>query len=102
MNKNPPNIIWYCTDQQRFDTINGLGNQHINVGVGEDISIRELAELIKEIVGYDGEIVQDLTKPDGTPRKLLNVDRLKSAGWSAKTSLKDGVNAAYRWYQEQS
>ena len=91
-----------CIHLLETQDANSLGNQHINVGVGQDISIRELAELIKEIVGYDGEIVQDLTKPDGTPRKLLNVDRLKSAGWSAKTSLKDGINAAYRWYQEES
>ena len=77
-----------------------LGNQHINVGVGQDISIRELAELIKEIVGYEGAIVQDLTKPDGTPRKLLDVSKLTDLGWSAKTTLRDGISKVYRWYQE--
>ena len=77
-----------------------LGNQHINVGVGQDISIRELAELIKEIVGYEGAIVQDLTKPDGTPRKLLDVSKLTDLGWSAKTTLRDGISKVYGWYQE--
>ena len=77
-----------------------LGNQHINVGVGHDISIRELAELIKEIVGYEGAIVQDLTKPDGTPRKLLDVSKLTALGWSAKTTLREGISKVYGWYQE--
>ena len=77
-----------------------LGNQHINVGVGQDISIRELAELIKEIVGYEGAIVQDLTKPDGTPRKLLDVSKLTDLGWSAKTTLREGISKVYGWYQE--
>ena len=90
-----------CIHLLETQDANSLGNQHINVGVGQDISIRELADLIKEIVGYEGEIVQDLSKPDGTPRKLLNVDRLKSTGWHANTSLRDGVNAVYRWYLNQ-
>ena len=77
-----------------------LGNQHINVGVGHDISIRELAELIKEIVGYEGAIVEDLTKPDGTPRKLLDVSKLTALGWSAKTTLREGISKVYGWYQE--
>ena len=77
-----------------------LENQHINVGVGQDISIRELAELIKEIVGYEGAIVQDLTKPDGTPRKLLDVSKLTDLGWSAKTTLREGISKVYGWYQE--
>ena len=78
-----------------------LGNQHINVGVGEDISIRELAELIKEIVGFKGQITQDLTKPDGTPRKLLDVSRLTDLGWSASTSLRAGIEKVYKWYLQQ-
>ena len=90
-----------CIHLLETQDAHSLGNQHINVGVGQDISIRELAELIKEIVGYEGEIVQDLSKPDGTPRKLLNVDRLKSAGWTAKTSLKDGIDTVYQWYLTQ-
>lgn len=72
--------------------------QTINVGVGEDLSIRELAELIAEIVGYEGNLVQDTSKPDGTPRKLLDVSRLNALGWKARTSLREGINATYEWY----
>jgi len=70
----------------------------INVGVGADISIRELAELIAEIVGFAGEIVYDRSKPDGTPRKLLDVSRLAALGWRAKISLRDGLEMTYRWF----
>lgn len=69
--------------------------QFVNIGVGEDISIRDLAELIKEVVGYQGELEFDSSKPDGTPRKLMDVSKLHSLGWKAKTSLKDGVKLAY-------
>ncbi|OYX59346.1 MAG: GDP-fucose synthetase [Micrococcales bacterium 32-70-13] len=72
--------------------------QTINVGVGEDLSIRELAELIAEIVGYEGNLVQDTSKPDGTPRKLLDVSRLNALGWKARTSLREGISATYEWY----
>ncbi|MCB5189981.1 GDP-L-fucose synthase [Methylobacillus arboreus] len=67
----------------------------INVGVGEDVTIKELAELIKQIVGYQGTIEFDTTKPDGTPRKLMNVSRLTKAGWKANTDLKEGLAQAY-------
>jgi GDP-L-fucose synthase len=70
----------------------------INVGCGQDISIRGLAELLREVVGYQGEIEFDASKPDGTPRKLLDVSRLTQAGWQAQTSLRDGVTATYQWY----
>lgn len=70
----------------------------INVGVGKDISIKELAFLIKEIVGYEGTLVFDTSKPDGTPRKLLNVDRLNNLGWKAQTKLKDGIHKTLDWY----
>lgn len=72
----------------------------INIGVGKDISIRELALMVKEIVGYDGELVFDTSKPDGTPRKLLDVSKLTSLGWQAKTSLREGIERTYRWYVE--
>lgn len=72
----------------------------INVGVGEDISIRELAELVARTVGYEGELVQDTSKPDGTPRKLLDVNRLTELGWRASISLEDGVASTYQWYLE--
>ena len=70
----------------------------INVGVGEDLSIRALAELVAEVVGYRGEIVQDLSKPDGTPRKLLDISRLRGLGWEPTISLRDGLASTYAWY----
>jgi GDP-L-fucose synthase len=68
----------------------------INIGVGEDVSIKELAELVCKVVGYKGELVFDATKPDGTPRKLLDVSKLTALGWKPKTSLADGINEAYK------
>jgi GDP-L-fucose synthase len=73
----------------------------VNIGVGEDISIRELAELVKDITGYQGEIVNDTSKPDGTPRKLLDVSRLHALGWEAKIPLREGIEATYRWFLDQ-
>jgi len=69
----------------------------INVGVGEDITIRELAELIREVVGYEGEIVFDASMPDGTPRKLLDVSRLFALGWRPRMDLRAGLEQTYRW-----
>jgi GDP-L-fucose synthase len=74
----------------------------LNVGVGDDIEIGELAELIREIVGIDCRITHDLSKPDGTPRKLMDVSRMAGLGWTAKTELRDGIVHAYRWYVQQS
>jgi GDP-L-fucose synthase len=68
----------------------------VNIGVGEDLTIRELAETVKDIVGYQGSIEFDTTKPDGTPRKLMDVSRLHSLGWKAKTGFRDGLALAYR------
>jgi len=70
----------------------------INVGCGEDISIRELAELICEVVGFDGELAWDRTKPDGTPRKLLDVKKLHNLGWHATIPLRDGIAQTYDWF----
>lgn len=70
----------------------------INVGVGEDVSIRELAELVAEVVGYRGEIVFDPSKPDGTPRKLLDQSRLHGLGWRASIPLREGVKRTYEWF----
>lgn len=72
--------------------------EFINIGLGEDVTIRELTELIKDIVGYGGEIVYDTTKPDGTPQKLLDISRLRELGWNARISLRDGIKQAYEWY----
>ncbi|MBY5568183.1 GDP-L-fucose synthase [Rhizobium leguminosarum] len=69
---------------------------HVNVGCGEDITILELAYLVSKIVGFEGKITRDLTKPDGTPRKLLSVDKLRTLGWSPKIGLKEGIADAYR------
>ncbi|AOJ64298.1 GDP-fucose synthetase [Burkholderia ubonensis] len=73
----------------------GIGEGLYNVGTGEDVTIRELAETVMSVVGFDGRIVFDASKPDGTPRKLLNVDRMRALGWQAQTSLRDGIAAAY-------
>lgn len=73
-------------------------NEIINVGVGEDITIMELAELVSAVVGFKGEIVLDKSKPDGTPRKLLSVDKIKELGWEPKYSLRQGIEETYRWY----
>ncbi len=72
--------------------------EFVNIGTGNDLTIRALAELIKAIVGYEGAIVFDTTKPDGTPRKLLDVTKLHSLGWQAKIALEDGIKQAYDWY----
>ncbi|MGM7719635.1 GDP-L-fucose synthase [Metabacillus sp. Hm71] len=72
----------------------------VNVGTGKDISIADLAKLIKKIVGFNGEIRFDSSKPDGTPRKLLDVTRLTNLGWQAQTSLEDGINKTYKWFIE--
>ncbi|NBV06100.1 MAG: GDP-L-fucose synthase [Proteobacteria bacterium] len=69
-----------------------------NIGTGEDATIRELAELVQKTVGFTGELKFDSTKPDGTPRKCLDVSKINSLGWKAKTSLEDGLNIVYRWY----
>lgn len=71
---------------------------HLNIGTGEDLEIGELARLIKDIVGYEGKIVNDMSKPDGTPRKLLDVSRLHELGWSHQMSLPDGIKRTYEWY----
>lgn len=78
------------------------GAEAINVGVGEDITIRDLAHCIAAIVGFTGDIVFDSSKPDGTPRKLLDVSRLHALGWHARISLEEGLRATYAWYREHS
>lgn len=74
--------------------------QTINVGVGQDLTIKALAELVQRVVGYEGELVWDTSKPDGTPRKLLDVSRLSGLGWKPTVALEDGVRATYAWFQE--
>ena len=72
----------------------------INIGTGEDITIKDLAEMVKGIVGFEGEIEWDRTKPDGTPRKLLDVSKIKALGWKPKTGLEEGIRRTYEWYKE--
>ena len=74
--------------------------EHINVGTGEDVRIWELANIIANVVGYDRNINWDFTKPNGTPRKVLNVDKIKSLGWEPKITLKEGIKSTYQWYVE--
>jgi GDP-L-fucose synthase len=76
--------------------------EFVNIGTGKDLTIKELAEFIKNIVGYHGEIVYDTSKPDGTPQKLLDVTKLHNLGWQAKISLREGVKNAYEWYKDHS
>ncbi len=78
--------------------MNEIRNTHINIGTGEDLTIYELAFIIKDIVSYDGDIVWDTSKPDGTPRKLLDISKIKSFGWKPRTTLTDGIEKVYRWY----
>ena len=74
------------------------GDEHVNIGFGDDITIWDLAQLVKTVVGFDGDVVCDSTKPDGTPRKLMDSSRLAALGWTARTSLADGVTGVYRWF----
>lgn len=78
------------------------GEELVNVGVGKDVSIGELAEMIREVVGFSGKITFDTSKPDGTPRKLLDVSRLRALGWQATISLREGLLQTYRWYVDRA
>ena len=74
------------------------GGEPINCGSGSDVSIRQLAEMIGRVAGFEGKLVFDIAKPDGTPRKLMDSSRLAALGWRPKTSLEEGVNEVYRWF----
>lgn len=76
------------------------GENHVNIGTGQEISIKELAEAVRRAVGYEGEIVWNSDMPDGTPRKLTDVSRLHSLGWHHQVELEEGIRLAYQWYQE--
>ena len=76
------------------------GDEHINVGTGEDVTIKELAETIVDVVGYKNDYEWDTSKPNGTPRKVLNVDKIKSIGWEPKISLREGIESTYEWFKE--
>jgi GDP-L-fucose synthase len=87
-----------CADALVFLLKNYSGDKHVNVGSGTDVTILELAHLICRIVGYQGKIEHDLSKPDGTPRKLMDASTLRGMNWSPSISLEDGVAATYRWF----
>jgi len=85
-----------------FLMCNYSGNDFVNIGTGEEVSIRDLAILIKKVVGFTGDIAFDTSRPDGTPRKLSDVSRLHSLGWRHRTGLEDGLNSTYQWYMQYS
>jgi len=112
---NEPNVVMWGTGSPRREFLhvddladasvylmqNYSNESHLNIGTGEDLKIIELANMVKDIVGYQGAIVNDLAKPDGTPRKLLDVTKLHELGWKHKISLRDGVEAVYNWYLQK-
>ncbi|MEC8458449.1 MAG: GDP-L-fucose synthase [Bacteroidota bacterium] len=115
LNDNAPVKLWGTgTPMREFLYVDDLGkavlhalentlNEHLyNVGTGVDLTIKSLAKLIQEVVGHEGEIMWDATKPDGTPRKLMDNSKMKSQGWKAEVSLKQGVLLAYQWFLDNS
>jgi GDP-L-fucose synthase len=72
----------------------------VNIGTGKDITIKKLADLISDVVGYNGDIVWDTSKPNGTPRKVLDVSKINNLGWKASTDLKEGIEKTYAWFLE--
>lgn len=98
---NPKRELLYVDDLAEA-CVFSMNNKNIteltNIGTGEDVTIRELAETLKEITQFTGKIEFDASKPDGTPRKLLDVSKINSYGWKAKTSLVDGIRTTYNWY----
>ncbi|MBK9530151.1 MAG: GDP-L-fucose synthase [Acidobacteria bacterium] len=91
--------ILFLLENVEASDIYGQGISHVNIGCGEDIEIRELASMIGEIIGFSGSITYDTDKPDGTPRKLLDVSRLSGLGWTAKTPLDAGLKSTIEWFQ---
>jgi GDP-L-fucose synthase len=78
------------------------GDEHVNVGSGEDMTIEALAYLVMDVVGFEGELVKDLSKPDGTPRKLMQADRLRELGWAPRIGMREGLEDAYRWFVDHN
>ncbi|MCW9014372.1 MAG: GDP-L-fucose synthase [Gammaproteobacteria bacterium] len=113
INNEPEVIVWGTgTPKREFLHVDDMADasvflmnnyddvEFVNVGMSEDVTIRELAESVKDVVGYEGELKFDTSKPDGTPRKLLDVSKLRRAGWSAGIDLRDGIESTYKWFQE--
>lgn len=100
---NPRRELMYSDDMADaclflLDYFSGSGP--VNVGTGTDVTIRELAEMVRDVVGFEGELRFDTSKPDGTPRKLMDVSRINANGWKAKTSLREGMEKTYQWFLE--
>jgi GDP-L-fucose synthase len=93
--------IIFMLENVDADNLYNLGITHLNVGSGKDISISDLAILVSKIIGYDGQIEYDTSKPDGTPRKLMDVSRINSLGWKYKTELEEGIKKTYEWFLEK-
>jgi GDP-L-fucose synthase len=89
-----------CADALVFLLKTYSGHEHVNVGSGDDISILDLTRLVCEVVGFKGHISHDLTKPDGTPRKLMSAEKLRDMGWAPQISLKQGIIETYQWFLE--
>lgn len=92
--------IYYIMDKVNAPDLYDNGISQINIGTGEDLTIAELVNIIAEVTGFKGTIEYDSTKPDGTPRKLMDISRLHGLGWHHKTSLKEGIQKAYNWFLE--
>lgn len=90
--------ILFMMEKVEASDLYNLGISHLNVGSGKDISISDLAALVSNIIGYNGKIEYDTTKPDGTPRKLMDVSRINSLGWKYKTELEEGIKKTYDWF----
>ena len=88
-------------DEQTYKANTQSMLSHINVGTGKDVTIREIAKTIKRVVGYKGKLTFDTAKPDGAPRKLIDVTRLSKMGWSYNVDLNNGLKKTYKWYLEQ-
>jgi GDP-L-fucose synthase len=88
-------------DEEAYKTNTQPMLSHINVGTGRDVTIREMAETMKEVVGYKGKLTFDTTKPDGAPRKLIDISRLLKMGWKYSVDLKDGLGKTYKWYLDE-
>jgi len=93
--------IIFMLENVDADNLYNLGITHLNIGSGKDISISDLAILVAKIIGYDGQIEYDISKPDGTPRKLMDVSRINSLGWKYKTELEEGIKKTYEWFLEK-
>ena len=91
---------YYLMDKINAPDLYEKGLTHINIGTGEDLTIGEVAAIVGDVIGYKGKIKFDSSKPDGTPRKLLDVSRLHQLGWKHKTELRSGISEAYKWFLE--